>query len=113
MTRSPPLPPNAHVTSRTTLRTQSPSSRRSGYVKRVNAGARTVVVCWDPPEGGGPPEEQEVSCYALRVRHQLRFQWNRSEHGGPGQVRGGAYTCLCSDANFYSKHLAAPQCPLI
>ena len=37
-------------------------------MKRVNAAARTAIVCWDPLAGGGQQEEQEVSCYALRVR---------------------------------------------
>ena len=41
-------------------------------MKRVNAGARTAVVCWDPSAEGAPAEAQEVSCYALRVRAAAR-----------------------------------------
>ena len=46
------------------------NQRRSGHVLRVNGTARTAVVCWDPSSSAGEtlPEEEEVSCYALRVR---------------------------------------------
>ncbi len=50
---------------------RAPAAGVSGHVKRVNAAARTAVVCWDPVPDGTPAEEREVSCYALRVRAML------------------------------------------
>ena len=50
------------------------SQRRSGHVLRVNGKARTAVVHWDPSSAGGETlQEQEVSCYALRVRSRPKM----------------------------------------
>lgn len=62
------------------------NQRRSGHVVRVNGAARTAVVRWgsidakglgpdQEPEtdGGKTHQEEEVSCYTLRVRACLRW----------------------------------------
>lgn len=70
MLKSVPTDANMAYLRRYSVPFQGPGNqRRSGHVLRVNGTARTAVVCWDPSSSANETLlEEEVSCYALRVR---------------------------------------------